>query len=82
MVDLNLITDKILNRFKEVFHRSTCESEINSWRESMLRMRGVLADKDRDITIYFKYDIAREVTFKYENRNLARNPYGRKGKIK
>lgn len=45
-VDLNLITDNILNRFKEVFHRSTGEAEINSWRESMLRMRGVLADKD------------------------------------
>ena len=45
-VDLNLITDKILNRFKEVFHRSTGESEINSWRESMLRMRGVLADNE------------------------------------
>ena len=45
-VDLNLITDKILNRFKEVFHRSTGESEVNSWRESMLRMRGVLADEE------------------------------------
>lgn len=45
-VDLNLITDKILTRFKEVFHRSTGESEINSWRESMLRMRGVLADNE------------------------------------
>lgn len=45
-VDLNLITEKILNRFKEVFHRSTSESEINSWRESMLRMRGILSDKD------------------------------------
>lgn len=45
-VDLNKITDKILERFKEVFHRSTGESEVNSWRESMLRMRGVLADKD------------------------------------
>lgn len=45
-VDLNQITDKILNKFKEVFHRSTSESEINSWRESMLRMRGVLTDKD------------------------------------
>ena len=45
-VDLNLITDKILNRFKEVFQRSTSESEINSWRESMLRMRGVLADNE------------------------------------
>lgn len=45
-VDLNLITDKILNRFKEVFHRSTGESEVNSWRKSMLRMRGVLADNE------------------------------------
>ena len=45
-VDLNLITDKILTRFKEVFHRSTDESEVNSWRESMLRMRGVLADNE------------------------------------
>lgn len=45
-VDLNLITDKILTRFKEVFHRSTGESEVNSWRESMLRMRGVLADNE------------------------------------
>ena len=40
----------------------------------------IVIDKDRNITICFKYDIAREVTFKYENRNLARNPYGRKGK--
>ena len=40
----------------------------------------IVIDKDRDITIYFKYDIVSEVTFKYENRNLARNPYGRKGK--
>ena len=45
-VDLNLITDKILKRFKEVFHRSTGEAEVNSWRESMLRMRGVLADNE------------------------------------
>lgn len=40
----------------------------------------IVIDKDRNITIYFKYDIVPEVTFKYENRNLARNPYGRKGK--
>ena len=40
----------------------------------------IVIDKDRNITIYFKYDIVQEVTFKYENRNLARNPYGRKGK--
>ena len=40
----------------------------------------IVIDKDRNITIYFKYNIVPEVTFKYENRNLARNPYGRKGK--
>lgn len=40
----------------------------------------IVIDKDRNITIYFKYDVAREVTFKYENRTFARNPYGRKGK--
>ena len=40
----------------------------------------IVIDKDRNITIYFKYDIVPEVTFKYENRNLERNPYGRKGK--
>ena len=42
----------------------------------------IVIDKDRNITIYFKYDIVSKVTFKYENRNLARNPYGRKGKYK
>lgn len=40
----------------------------------------IVIDKDRNITICFKYDIVPEVTFKYENRNLSRNPYGRKGK--
>lgn len=40
----------------------------------------IVIDKDRNITICFKYDIVPEVNFKYENRNLARNPYGRKGK--
>ena len=40
----------------------------------------IVIDKDRNITICFKYDIVPEVTFKYENRNLVRNPYGRKGK--
>lgn len=40
----------------------------------------IVIDKDRNINIYFKYDIVPVVSFKYENRNLARNPYGRKGK--
>ena len=40
----------------------------------------IVIDKDRNITIYFKYDIVPVVSFIYENRNLARNPYGRKCK--
>ena len=40
----------------------------------------IVIDKDRNIAIYFKYDIVPAISFKYENRNLARNPYGRKGK--
>ena len=40
----------------------------------------IVIDKDRNITIYFKYDVVSAVSFKYENRNLTRNPYGRKGK--
>lgn len=42
----------------------------------------IVIDKDRNITIYFRYDIVPVVSFKYENRNLVRNPYGRIGKNK
>lgn len=44
-VDLNAITDEIYNKYREKFHRNVSKSEINSWRESMLRMRGILADE-------------------------------------
>ncbi len=42
----------------------------------------IVIDKNRNITIYFKYDIVPVVSFKYENRNLVSNPYGRIGKNK
>ena len=42
----------------------------------------IVIDKDRNITIYFKYDIVSVVSFKYENKNLIRNPDGRIGKNK
>lgn len=32
----------------------------------------IVIDKDRNITIKYKYDIVSETTFKYENRNLGR----------
>ena len=40
----------------------------------------IVIDEKRNIWIKFKYDVIEMVNFKYENRNLARNPYGRKGK--
>ncbi len=40
----------------------------------------IVIDKDRNIIIKYKYDVVPEINFKYENRNLARNPYGRKGR--
>lgn len=40
----------------------------------------MVIDKDRNIVIYFKYDIVPMVSFEYERRNLVRNAYGRKGK--
>ncbi len=38
-------------------------------------------DENRNITIKFKYKILEDYTFKYINKNLIRNPYGRYGKI-
>ena len=42
----------------------------------------IVIDEQRNISIKFKYDVISNIDFKYENRNLARNPYGRKGKNK
>ena len=38
----------------------------------------IVIDEKRDICIKFKYDVIPMISFKYENKNLARNPYGRK----
>ena len=40
----------------------------------------IIIDENRNINIIFKYDIIPEINFMYENRNLVRNPYGKKGK--
>ncbi len=44
-VNINKITDKIYDRYKLYFGRTT-DSQINSWQNSMQYMRGVLDDKD------------------------------------
>ena len=38
-------------------------------------------DKDRNITIKFRYNILNDLSFRYEEINKVRNPYGRYGKI-
>lgn len=40
----------------------------------------IVIDENRNIKINFKYEVIPSINFKYENRNLARNPYGRKGR--
>ena len=40
----------------------------------------IVIDKERNITIYYKYDIVPSISFKYEELNKPRNPYGKKGK--
>ena len=40
----------------------------------------IVIDKDRNITIYYKYDVVPSVSFKYEEITKPRNPYGKKGK--
>lgn len=44
-VNLNRIVDKIYNRYKQFFGR-TSESQLNSWKNSMQYMRGVLDDNE------------------------------------
>lgn len=42
----------------------------------------IIIDGNRNIKIMFKCDVISEINFMYENRNLVRNPYGRKEKTK
>lgn len=42
----------------------------------------IVIDKDRNITIKFKYDIISQIDFVYVEENKVRNPYGRAGKNK
>ena len=44
-VNLNKIVDKIYEKYRKIFGRTT-ESQLNSWKNSMQYMRGVLDDKE------------------------------------
>lgn len=58
-VNLNLIADKIHQRYQEAFHRRSTESQIMSWQNSMQYMRGVLSDSEipDDSGIAIEYNI-------------------------
>ena len=43
-------------------------------------LENIIVDKDRNITIKFKYDLLEKHTFKYVDDSPIRNPYGKKGK--
>ena len=45
-VNLNLIVTKIKDKYYEFFKRSVGQAEINSWKNSMQYMRGVLDDNE------------------------------------
>ena len=44
-VNLNMIGNKIYERYRKFFGRTT-ESQLNSWKNSMQYMRGVLDDNE------------------------------------
>ena len=58
-VNLNLIVDKIHNKYFEVLHKHSSPSEIMSWQNSLQCMRGVLDDSQipEDSGIAIEYNI-------------------------
>ena len=77
-VNLNLIVDKIHNRYFEVLHRHSNNSEISSWQNSMQYMRGVLDDKQipDDAGIAIEYNIpftSRRIDFIISGYNDVNN---------
>lgn len=58
-VDINKIADKIHEKYQEVFHKRSPESQIVSWQNSMQYMRGVLSDSEipNDSGVAIEYNI-------------------------
>ena len=76
-VDLNLITDKISEKYQEHFGRSG-QAQINSWTESMLRMRGILSDPEipGNCGVAIEYNIpttSKRIDFLLSGRNDSDN---------
>ena len=57
--------------------RHSCASFVQHRQDAIVH---IVINKDRVITIQYKYGVIPDNTFTYKNLNPARNPYGRKGK--
>lgn len=76
-VNLNLIIDKIYNKYKLKFGRSS-ESQINSWKNSVQYMRGVLDDNEipNNAGIAIEFNIpttSKRIDFIISGRDKNRN---------
>ena len=72
-VDLDVITEKIYEKYQKHFGR-TSSSQINSWKNSMQHMRGVLSDPvipgDAGIAIEFNIPAtSKRIDFLISGRN-------------
>ena len=77
-VNLNAIVNKIYDRYKKFFGKTT-ESQLNSWKNSMQYMRGVLSDNEipDNTGIAIEYNIpqtAKRVDFMVSGYDAAGKP--------
>ena len=69
------ITPDYTKQIKELLNLKKSKKDLYD-----LLIDRIVIDQERNITIKYKFNVIPDKEFKYENRNLARNPYGRSGK--
>ena len=69
------ITPDYTKQIKELLNLKKSKKDLYD-----LLIDRIVIDQERNITIKYKFNVIPDKEFKYENRNLARNPYGRAGK--
>lgn len=76
-VNLNLITDKIYEKYRNYFGKTTI-SQLNSWKNSMQYMRGVLDDQDipNNAGVAIEFNIpttSKRIDFILSGRDINKN---------
>ncbi|MGM9876311.1 MAG: recombinase family protein [Bacilli bacterium] len=92
---LKSVNDKIEKQKMEIYRIKNSASVIPDYTKKIkqlldlkkskkelyeLLIEKIIIDKDRNITIRYKFDVIPESSFTYEDRYPVRNPYGKKGK--